>query len=260
MASSKRITSIQRNPDENVAPDVKELEPDAEAQKTNEPKPSPPSFYRFFQRKYHRSILLGIGVPIACQVTGINLVSAYSTIIFKDAGLERPVVGTIIMGGIAIFSSACSIFFFDRLKRKSIAFWSFLGIALSHLGLALSNLAKESISGLLSLVFVISYTVFFTSGCGTLNTSYAPEVVPPEIAGFALGTGQCLGLLSSVLQVLIFPSVQEAIGTVLSFIILSAISFSCLLFMKIFMIETKGRELDDIVVEMTTCKRSRAGS
>lgn len=131
---------------------------------------------------------------------------------------------------------------------------SFSGMGCSYVAIALSDLAPTHISGPLSVVFLITFVFSFGAGCGALNVAYAPEVVPPELADIVLGIGQSLSVFVTLFLVLVFPSVLDALGALGAFFILAGFSFGSLLFLRVFMIETRGRELDDIVQELSKPK------
>ena len=135
-------------------------------------------------------------------------------------------------------------------QSDTMAYASFSIMAASYLGLSLSDLAGSSVAGPSSVVFAIMFTFGFRTASGILYTSYAPEVVPSEIAGIVLGLGQSLSLLVSFTLVLAFPSVLDAIGALGAFLMLFCFCILSLLFLKVFMIETKGRELSDIANEL----------
>lgn len=217
--------------------------------------PQEPALYLLFEKRYRRSVILGIGVPIACQLIAVNMLASYSTKIFEDAGLDRAIIGSIMLGVSAVLGSIIAIYFFDRVGRKTMAYFSFSGMTICHIAIALFDLAKEDVSGPFSLVAVLTFIFMQASGCGPLTFAYAPEVVPSEIAHFVLGAGQALSILWTLILVLVYPSVQKAIGTTFAFLILAAISFACLIFLKLFMVETKGKSLEDIISELTTTDR-----
>ena len=200
--------------------------------------------------RYRRSVILGIGVPVICQLVGMNVLSSYTTTIFEDSGVDQAIVGSSVVGLAFIVGSVIAIAIYDRYKRKNLAYISFSGMALSYLGVALSSLAKSSVSGPLSVIFIIKFSLSCTLACGTLSVAYAPEVVPSEIASLVLGIGQSAGLFVTFLLVLLFPSVLDAIGALLCFLIFFSFCVFSLIFLKFYMIETKGRELADIMAEV----------
>ena len=199
------------------------------------------------EARYRHSVILGIGVPVATQLIGSSIMDVYSTTILKDAGLDDAVIGSIVYAFCDVLASSISVMLFDRYGRISMACVSFSGLAFSYLALAFSQLASSVVSGYLSVVFIMTFILSFGSGCGTLNVSYAPEVVPPQIASMVIGMGQSLSILVAFSEVLLFPTVFDTIGAFSSFLILFAISIVSLFFLKTFMVETKGRQLDEIV-------------
>ena len=203
-----------------------------------------------FNPKYRHCVILGIGVPTVARLCGVNILASYTTTIFENAGMDRAIIGSALYGASSIISSFISVSLFDKFQRKTMAYASFSIMAASYLGLSLSDLAGSSVAGPSSVVFAIMFTFGFRTASGILYTSYAPEVVPSEIAGIVLGFGQSLSLLVSFTLVLAFPSVLDAIGALGAFLILFSFCIFSLLFLKLFMIETKGRELSDIANEL----------
>ena len=203
-----------------------------------------------FKPKYRHCVILGIGVPALTQLSGINILAAYTTTIFENAGMDRAIIGSVLYGVSAIVGSLISVCLFDKFGRKTMAYVSFSGMTISYLGLSLSDLGRSSVAGPFSVIFAITCCFAFCVASGALCVSYAPEVVPPEIAGVILGFGQSLSLLVSFTFVLAFPSVLDAVGALGTFFILFFICATSLLFLKIYMVETKGRELNDIMTEL----------
>ena len=203
-----------------------------------------------FKPKYRHCVILGIGVPALTQLSGINILAAYTTTIFENAGMDRAIIGSALYGASSVIGSFISVRLFDKFQRKTMAYVSFSMMAASYLGLSLSDLATPSVAGPSSVIFAIMFTFGFRVARGILYTSYAPEVVPSEIAGIVLGFGQSFSLLVSFTLVFAFPSVLDAIGALGTFLILFCFCFLSLLFLKVFMIETKGRELSDIKNEL----------
>ena len=203
-----------------------------------------------FEPRYRHCVILGVGVPTVTQLSGIAILASYTTIIFENAGMDHAIIASALYGVSAIIGSFISVCLFDKLGRKTMAYISLSGMSISYLGLALSDLGRSSVSGPFSVMFAITCCFTFCMATGTLCVAYAPEVVPPEIAGVILGFGQSLSLLVSFTLVLAFPSVLDAVGALGAFLILFFFCACILLFLKVYMVETKGRELNDIVIEL----------
>eukprot|EP00210_Caulerpa_lentillifera_P006626 g6331.t1 len=201
-------------------------------------------------KKYRKCIVLGMGVPVVCQLSGINVLGAYSTVVFKNAGFSRPIIGSILFGFVNLVCTAITAFVIEHYQRRKIAFFSFLGMGVCFTGVALADLTRRQMQGVLSVGFVLLYVAFFSAGCGPLTTGYAPEVVPPSLAGIVLGAGQCLCRLTDLILVLVFPELLSTLGALPAFLMFSAFAFLSYFFLKTFMVETKGRELKEIYAEL----------
>eukprot|EP00210_Caulerpa_lentillifera_P006644 g6347.t1 len=203
-----------------------------------------------FSRRYRRSLILGLGVPLVCQLSGSIVIDSYSTTIFKDAGFSRPIIGSILFGLTNLICTIITAIFIGQFKRRSSAFFSFIGMGVCFFGVALADLSHKGVRGILSVGFVLVYVAFYSAGCGPLSTAYAPEVVPTSIAGTVLGLGQSLSRFTNLILVLFFPMVLDNCGAFLTFLVLTAFTVGSYFFLLVFMVETNGRELVDIFREL----------
>ena len=210
-------------------------------------------FQSIFTKQYRPCVILAIGIPVFCQMSGVNVLVSYSTKLFEDAGMDAAIVGTTIFGLaniIGSFISICTYEKFGRIKTTSV---SVTILILCCLFIALIDLASSTVSGIVSTVCVTVFIMAFASSCGPMNHTYAAEVVPPEIASVVLGLGQSLSLIVNLILVLVFPGILDAIGVLLSFLFFCVVCVCFLFFLKLYMIETKGKDPEEIWKESTKC-------
>ena len=212
-------------------------------------KPTGSLFTYLFDRRYLRSMVLGIGVPVAYQLTGISVFASYSTTMLQNAGMERAISGSVVCGLGAIVGSIISLSLFDRLNRKTMACMSFAAMAMCYPALSLTNQTPSRVSGPLSIVFIIVFVFFFALVCGTMNMVDSTEIMSPEVASAASGLGQSFSWLCAFVTVLISLVILDANGILwlyLTFFV-SCCVFYC--FGKSLPFETKKGELKDNVEE-----------
>ena len=211
--------------------------------------PTPSLFACLFDRKYLRSIILGIGFPVLCQLTGVSVFASYSTTILQNTGMERAILGSVTCGSAAVIGSIVSVFLFHRFSRKAMACVSFSAMAMCCLALSLSDLAPTIISGLFSVICIFGFVFFYASVCSTLHTGLPTEILPPEVASAAFELGRFLSWLCAFIIVLISPAILDAAGALWLYLAFFASCFVSLLFWKC-AIEPKEQELKDIVEEL----------
>jgi len=95
-----------------------------------------------FRKKYRIAVGLCLGVPISAQMSGINVIGAYSTIIFEEAGFKKAIVGSILMGVTNLIATGISAAVFEKFNRRTLALFSYAGMGLSMIGVAFADLGE----------------------------------------------------------------------------------------------------------------------
>lgn len=82
--------------------------------------------------------MVGLGLAILQQGTGINVIIYYADQIFGAAGFDteasRTTVTTWAIGGVNMFSNLIAIAFIDRLGRRKLVLAGLIGMAVSLIG------------------------------------------------------------------------------------------------------------------------------
>ncbi len=93
-----------------------------------------------FSRKMKIVLVIGIGIAILQQITGINAVLYYAPVIFEQSGLGRDAafIQAIMVGLTNLVFTLVAMRLIDRLGRKPLLLIGAGGITLSHLLLALA--------------------------------------------------------------------------------------------------------------------------
>lgn len=134
-------------------------------------------FYRF---------MLCIALRFFQQMTGGNLISVYSTIIFQDGfGLDSQ-TSRILSGGTLTWkflSSFMAFFTIDRFGRRLVFMVSGTGMALCMMGLAIATSFPRSNESaqIASVFFVFLFNFFIPIGFLGANFLYCTEVAPTHL-------------------------------------------------------------------------------
>ena len=210
-------------------------------------------FQSIFTKQYRPCVILAIGIPVFCQLSGVNVLVSYSTKVFEDAGMDAAIVGSAIFGLANIVASSFGMWSYEKFGRVKTTRVSVIIMILCYSIIALIDLASSTVSGIVSAVCVTVFIMAFVSSCGPMNITYAAEVVPPEIASVVLGLGQSLSLIVILILVLVFPGILDAIGALLSFLFFCVVCIFFLAFLELYMIETKGQDPEEIWKKSTRC-------
>ena len=88
-----------------------------------------------FRRQWRRPLLIGIGLAVFQQVTGINAIIYYADQIFAAAGFvtqaSQTTVTTWAIGGVNVLATLIAIAYIDRLGRRKLLLAGLIGMAIS---------------------------------------------------------------------------------------------------------------------------------
>ena len=199
-----------------------------------------------------RVIIIGLVVGVVQQITGINSVLAYATMIFTQAsggitGIEASFVQTLYITLVNVLFTVVALLLIDRAGRRPLMLFGTAGIAISlavtALGFHLSRGALHStwvLAGLLS--FVGSFALSLGPGMWVLFS----EIFPNRVRALAIS---CVGLVNSTvcfLAQLLFPWQMQHLGGAQTFLIYAAFAVLGVALLARILPETRGRSLEEL--------------
>uniref|UniRef100_A0A166HDA6 Major facilitator superfamily (MFS) profile domain-containing protein n=1 Tax=Daucus carota subsp. sativus TaxID=79200 RepID=A0A166HDA6_DAUCS len=202
-----------------------------------------------FQKRYIRSVIIGVGLMVFQQFGGINGICFYVSSILESAGFPAD-VGTIIYACIQVVITGLGAFIIDRAGRKPLLLASASGLVLGCLITGLSFYLKTYEIGLkaapaLAVTGILVYIGSFSIGMGSV-----PWVVMSEIFDINIkGAGGSLATLVNwfgawaVSYTFNFLISWSSYGT---YILYAAINALAIVFVIMIVPETKGRTLEQI--------------
>ena len=206
----------------------------------------------FAARSNRRAVITGPSLFFIQQFAGINAIIYFSTSIFKSAGVQSGVLASVVVCVVNILGSVIATGLLDKMGRKPLLASSFLGMAVCCVGLAgAAAFPAAVLAPTLSLVSVISYVFIFGMGAGPVPGLLASEIFAPSVRS----RGMALCFLSHwVFNFCIgqgFLPAVEAFGASSVYLLFGAFCLAGFLFTESYIIETKGKSLDQISAELS---------
>lgn len=197
------------------------------------------------------AMIVGVGLAIAQQITGINTVIYYAPTIFKFAGLTSASVAILASVGVGIVNVVFTVLamqLIDRLGRRPLLLISLAGMAAGLIVLGFA-FALPKLSGSLGWIAVASLMVYvgsFAVGLGPVFWLVLSEIYPLRLRGRAMSVGTVANWGANLIVALTFLTFTQAIGKAGTFWLYGAISIGAWLFAFFLVPETKGKTLEQI--------------
>jgi SP family xylose:H+ symportor-like MFS transporter len=196
-------------------------------------------------------IVIGILLSVFQQFVGINVVLYYAGDIFRSmgSGNDSSLLQTIIVGIVNLTFTVLAIFTVDRFGRKPLMIIGAIAMGVSMIALGFSfHLEKV---GLVSLIFMLTYTAAFAMSWGPVTWVLLSEIFPNSIKG-AMSIAVAAQWIANLMISWTFPMMNES--TVLtrlfnhgfSYWIYGIMGFLAAWFIMKLVPETKGKTLEEI--------------
>ncbi len=205
----------------------------------------------FFAPHLRTALVVGIGLGMFQQFTGINTVIYYAPKIYEAAGMTSSsvkILATAGVGAVNVFMTIVSLFLIDRLGRRPLLIIGNIGMGVSLAALAGSFLLHAG-SEQLKIVGIAStfiYVAFFAISLGPVFWIMIAEIYPLRIRGFAMSFATALSWLSNMIVSFSFPVLLDRFGAGATFAIYTLITLASLVFCWRIVPETKGLSLEQI--------------
>ncbi|MCH7659993.1 MAG: sugar porter family MFS transporter [Euryarchaeota archaeon] len=196
------------------------------------------------------ALVVGIGLAIFQQITGINTVIYYAPTILESTGFGdvASILATVGIGVINVVMTVVAILLLDRVGRRPLLIGGLVGMFgmllvlggvfyLPGLGGALGYLATGSL---------MLYVAFFAIGLGPVFWLLIAEIYPLNVRGTAMGVATVVNWLANLAVAQLFPQLFDLIGPAFTFWLFALLTAGAIVFSQYFVPETNGRTLEEI--------------
>jgi major inositol transporter-like SP family MFS transporter len=196
-----------------------------------------------------RVLLIGCGLAVVQQATGINTVNYYAPTILEESGLgvSASLVATIAVGVTSVITTIIGIILLGFVGRRLMLLIGFAGVAASQLALALVFLLPESTTrSYVILACMILFVAFVQMFIGTVVWLLLSEIFPLSIRGFAMGIAVFVLWCTNAIISFLFPLLNSTLGSTGTFLLFVAVNVGSWIFVQLWVPETKGTTLEEL--------------
>ncbi len=196
-----------------------------------------------------RVVLIGCGLAVVQQATGINTVNYYAPTILEQSGLgvSAALVATIAVGVTSVVTTIIGIILLGFVGRRAMLLIGFAGVALSQTALAATFLMPASMTrSYVILACMVLFVAFVQMFIGTVVWLLLSEIFPLSIRGFAMGIAVFVLWCTNAIISFAFPLLNQALGSTGTFGLFVMINVASFLFVLRYVPETKDTTLEEL--------------
>ncbi len=225
--------------------EVSEIEADLELESHT------PGWSQFLRPGFKRPLMLGIGLAVFQQITGINTVIYYAPTIFESAGFHSATASILATAGVGMVNVVFTIFalrVIDDAGRRALLLTGTLGMALSLVILAAGFAFGHALPGFewLAVGSLMAYVAFFAIGLGPIFWLLISEIFPLGVRGRAMGVATVANWGFNLLVALTFLELLRSFGPAQTFILYAGLSVLGWALAYRMVPETKNFSLEEI--------------
>ena len=204
-----------------------------------------------FSKKYGIPLSLAFFIAFFNQFSGINAILYYANRIFAEAGLaeQAGALGSIGLGITNFVFTLLGMFFIDRLGRKQLLYIGSVGyiVSLSIVSLCFYNDWSGMIVPISLFAFIASHAI----GQGAVIWVFISEIFPNHLRSSGQAFGSSVHWVLAAIIPSLVPILFNSIGAVTVFAIFAFMMLLQLVWIKMYVPETKGKSLEAVSESLT---------
>ncbi|MDQ6740158.1 MAG: sugar porter family MFS transporter [Actinomycetota bacterium] len=204
-----------------------------------------------FQPSLKMPMIVGLGLAVFQQITGINTVIYYAPTIFKFAGISATGPAILAGAGLAMVMwlfHVLAIFLLDRVGRRPLLLVGVTGqiIGLAILGAAFQFQQLASFKSYVAIGGLVIYVACFAFGLGPIFWLLISEIYPLKARGAAMSAVTVTNWASNLVVAVTFLTLVGVLGHAGTFWLYGGIAIGAWVFFYLQVPETKGKTLEQI--------------
>ena len=197
-----------------------------------------------------RLMIIGIVLAVFQQITGINTIMYYAPVIFAKAGsgVDSSLLQTAAVGTVNLLFTLVAMRYIDSSGRRPLLLWGSAGMLVSLTCLAVAFFLQE-FDGFWVLLFILTYIASFAASLGPTIWVFLSEIYPNHLRSKAMSVAIIALWVACFAVTLTFPILIGSLGGGYTFVLFATICLANLVFVYVYIPETKGKTLEEIEEE-----------
>ncbi len=197
------------------------------------------------------ALVVGIGLAILQQITGINTVIYYAPLIIQSAGIPSAsgaILATAGIGVVNVLMTIVSMWLIDRAGRRPLLLTGIAGmvVTLFALGYAFHAPMHGGSLATVAVICMMLYVASFAISLGPIFWLLIAEIYPTTVRSSAEGLSATFNWGANLLVSLTFLTLLEVMGASRTFWLYGVCAIGAWIFSYYLVPETKGRTLEEI--------------
>jgi major inositol transporter-like SP family MFS transporter len=194
--------------------------------------------------------LVGIGLAVIQQITGVNSIMYYGTQILAESGFgrEAALTANIANGVISVLATFVGIWLLGKVGRRRMLITGQLGTttALLLIGVFSLFLPEGTARGFAILALTVTFLAFQQGAISPVTWLMLSEIFPLKIRGLGMGASAFVLWIVNFLVGFGFPQLLAAIGLSNTFFVFAVLGVGAIAFAARYIPETKDKSLEDL--------------
>ncbi|WP_091607720.1 sugar porter family MFS transporter [Arthrobacter koreensis] len=201
-----------------------------------------------------RVLLIGMGLSIVQQITGVNAIIYYGTQILADAGFgtEAALTANIANGVVSVAAALSGIWLLGKVARRPMLITGLLGTTttLALIGAASILMPEGTARGFTVLSLTVLFLAFQQGAVSPVTWLMLAEIFPLRVRGLGIGLSVFVQWMANFAVGFSFPMLMAALGISNTFFIFVGLGICAVLFVRRFMPETRGLSLEELELKL----------
>lgn len=211
----------------------------------------PGSWGELLQPVVRAALVVGVGLAILQQVTGINTIIYYAPTIVEMTGVDSSagsILAAVGAGFINVGMTILALRLLDRAGRRTLLMVGVSGMTISlvALGAAFLDGGGGTVASVVAVASLMTFVASFAVSLGPIFWLINAEIYPLKVRSKAAGLGTMANWTFNFAVSLTFLLLIEALGASGTFWLYGAIGLFTLGFCWKLVPETKGKSLEEI--------------
>ena len=205
----------------------------------------PISLRELMKPTLYRPFIISIMLMVFQQFTGINAVIVHASRMLRDAGISNANVSAIAIGVVQIIGTGISCLIVDKLGRRILLMFSTAVMCVSMIVLGASRYFS-GFPNYITLICLCCFITGFALGMGPIPWLIMSEIFPTKVRGVASGVAAQVNWLGAFIIMKFYVNMEDAMHPYGCYWFFAAVSLSAVVYVFIFLPETKGKTLEEV--------------